>query len=1048
MALATYEQISCIIIHAMSSPEQPSSSPALPQLIGREEPLRLLRSELALAQKGQGRVCCIAGEAGIGKSRLVTEALSLQQTDGTRVLRGNCFEFDRNLPYAPILDLLRRFNASHSSAEITEAFAPTANELAQLLPELKTLLPILSPAPALEPGQEKRQLFEALAQCLIELCRRTSLHTILLEDLHWCDDISLEFLQFFVHRIGTHPLLLVLTYRSNEARDSLQHCLAVLERTRLVTTINLLPLQASDTQQLLLSTLTHAPIQRELSDAIHELTDGNPFFIEEMMKSLVGSGDIFRVQRGWMRTQLSEWRIPITVQDAVQQRAQQLSAEAQHVLRLAAVMGRRFDFEVLLDITQNDEATLLAHIKQLIAAQLVIEQDEQFAFRHALTRQAIYTQMLVRERRPLHRAIAAAIEQRYSAQLDVYVADLALHYFEAGEWTKACDCARRAGERAQALFSPRAAVEHFTRAIEAAEHLALRLPLHKGEAKPSADLSPLHHQRGQMHEALGNFELARADYESAHAHARDKRDEWQATLSLGFLWNARDYTKAETYLRRALELARQLDDLSTLAHSLNRAGNLLVNLDRQWDALPYHQEALMIFQLLNDPRGKAMTHDLLGANYFMMGDLLASMKHYEQAIQICRTLNDRSRLLLPLSIHLMRCGCYTADLMVATPVSLDECKRDVAEVLQLTRQIGTRSDEAAVRSYCALVLGARGQYAAGLTFANESLMIATESAHTLWISLSNMTLGALYTDLLAFELARPHLQRALDMARKVNVYLYAALTASFLVPVLTALNEHASASSLLSELLRPAAPLQSEMVRRLWTARAELELAQGQAETALATLGQVLRVTPHLTSPPIPLLLGEERRGEVVPRLWRLRGEALTALARRSEAEAVLRDGLRVAIELDTPPQVWRLHIALGKLYRSMRKPEQAAAEFDAAKRLIAQLANDLPTAPTNLRALRVLRTQFAQRAQALMPTTPLTPLQQAKVKAGGLTARERSIALLIAQGQSNREIAEQLVLSPRTIEFHIGNIMNKLSVNSRVEIATWVAKHELSPDT
>ena len=172
------------------------------------------------------------------------------------------------------------------------------------------------------------------------------------------------------------------------------------------------------------------PIRSDFLSALYTLTEGNPFFIEEILKSLITAGDIFYTHGQWDRKPLGELNIPRTVQIAVRQRADRLHADAKRLLTLAAVMGRRFDFDLLQRLSGHDEAMLLELIKSLIAAQLVVEESaETFAFRHALTREALYSDLLARERRTLHGAIAIALEQigqaRASAARDADLADLA-----------------------------------------------------------------------------------------------------------------------------------------------------------------------------------------------------------------------------------------------------------------------------------------------------------------------------------------------------------------------------------------------------------------------------------------------------------------------------------------------------------------------------------------------------------------------------------------------------------------------------------------------
>lgn len=207
----------------------------------------------------------------------------------------------------------------------------------------------------------------------------------------------------------------------------LRYFLAQLDRERLAQEISLSRLTLSGVDAMLRAIFTlPRSVQLELPDLIYTLTEGNPFFVEETLKSLLTAGDIFYANGRWDRKSLGELHIPRSVQDAVQQRTDRLSERARRVLILAAVAGRRFDFVLMQQLTQYDEPQLVSLMKELIVAQLVVEEsDERFAFRHALTRQAVYADLLVRKRKGLHRSIAETMELLYAAVLDAHLADLA-----------------------------------------------------------------------------------------------------------------------------------------------------------------------------------------------------------------------------------------------------------------------------------------------------------------------------------------------------------------------------------------------------------------------------------------------------------------------------------------------------------------------------------------------------------------------------------------------------------------------------------------------
>ncbi|MGZ3617914.1 MAG: ATP-binding protein, partial [Ktedonobacteraceae bacterium] len=513
-----------------------------PVLIGRTPDLALLQMSLDQVKDGKGQVALLCGEAGIGKSRLVAEIKTEAFAQSFQVLQGNCFPTDRSFPYAPLLDLLRSIFLTSSTAQIEAFVGPYARELALLLPDVVHLFPhltVLPPLPSLDPEQEKRRLFTALTHVFLSQAAEQPL-LLIVEDLHWSDDTSLELLQYVARRSATQPLLVLLTYRSDEVRPTLSHWLAELDREHFGQEVTLTRLTRSETGAMMRAIFDLGrPVQAAFLDAIYNLTEGNPFFIEEILKSLIAAGEISYTDGAWDRKPLSELHIPRSIADAVHQRSDHLSASARQLLILSAVAGRRFDFVVLQQVTHHDEQQLLTLMKELMSAQLVVEASaEQFAFRHALTRQAIYAQLLVRERKTLHRTIAETMEFLYAGALEGHLADLAYHFFEAGLWEKALSYAQQTGEMAQHLYAPRTAIEQFTRALDAASHLAL------------SPLPALYLARGQAYDTLGEFEQARHDYEQAFEAAHEAHDdvaEWQSLLDLGFLWAGRDYQQTGAY---------------------------------------------------------------------------------------------------------------------------------------------------------------------------------------------------------------------------------------------------------------------------------------------------------------------------------------------------------------------------------------------------------------------------------------------------------------------------------------------------------------------
>jgi predicted ATPase/DNA-binding CsgD family transcriptional regulator len=994
----------------------PSHQPVIcPVLIDRINELAILDALIDQAKNGRGKVVLLCGEAGVGKSRLVAEVKNHAASHDFLLLQGSCFPTDHSIPYAPLLDLLRSFLTFHSSAfssvegkQVVQAFLPLLSDIEHLLANA----PPLPPLTPLDPEPEKRRRFETLAQFLTYQTR-TNPVLLVVEDLHWSDDISLELLYYLARRCcSANPLLILLTYRSDELNTSLRHFLAQLYRERLAQEVPIDRLRREGVAAMLRAIFALSGTTRiELLDPIYTLTDGNPFFVEEILSSIIASGEIYYSNGHWERKPVGELHIPRSVQDAVQQRTDRLSEPTRQILTIAAVAGRRFDFALLQELTHHDEQYLLQAIKEMIAAQVVIEEsEEQFAFRHALTRQAIYADLLVRERKALHRRIADTMEHLYVSTFEAHLADLAYHFYEAGAWEQALKYGQLAGEQAERLYAPLTVIEQATQALDASE---------RGSIVPPASLYRL---RGRGYESLGNFELAQADFKATLKMAQQAKDlnvEWQPLIDLGYLWAQRDYTQTGTYFQQALALARQMDEPITLAHSLNRMGNWHLNIEQPREALLYHQEALTLLQHVQDQHGLAETYDLLGMTATLGGDLLQAFAYYQQAVALFQELNDRQGLASSLATLGVLGGEYETETMVSAPTSYVECLRYGEQAIKIALEIGQRSAEAYALFALGQYLGPRGEYAYALKVAQEGLALAEQIEHHEWMTNGYWTLGALYLDLLALPEAQTSLEQAFTLAHEVGSWNWIRIVSGFLARVLILQEDFKQADSILTAALEYDAPMQTIGQRLVWTARAELALARGDYRLALDITELLIASATNLT---------DER---VIPYLWKLRGEATVAFHKVAEAEAVLRTAEQAAHAQGLRPLLWRICVALGSLYQAQGDHEAARQAYDSARTTIEELATPIQD--------EKLRETFLSSALLQLPRPrPVTPRRATKQAFGGLTEREREVAILIANGRSNREIAERLVVGNRTVEVHVSNILSKLGFTSRAQIAVW----------
>ena len=992
-------------LHSRSSP-----------LVGRLHEINILRERFRAFLNGRGSLLFISGEAGIGKSRLVAEMRRWAVPEQITRLEGHCFELDRTLPYALLLDLLQSYLDRKPNETELRTFATWMPDIARLLPELRSFLPVIPPE-VLDPERERQRIVHATRQLVAHLTAGGPLF-IILEDLHWSDDASLEVLLQLARATTRYPLLLLGTYRDDEVGSGLHRLLAALDRERMAIELRLSPLAQADVEQLLRALVARPEVVRGgFAQTIFDLTDGNPFFIEEVVRSLSAAGHLSRTDERWEQRARLELDIPRSIHDAVLRRTETLSPLATTLLRQAAVAGRKFDVAVLHALRTDEETDLIAALRELVEAQLVFEESADcFAFRHALTRQAVYRSLLALERRRLHRAIARTKEHLSTEAPERQWADLSYH-FSAGEvWEKALLYGAQAGRQALALAAPRVAAVHFSRAIEAAQQLSL---------PPRADL---HRDRGQALALVGEFEAAHDDYLTVLAHARsigDRKSEWQALLDLGNLWAGYDYSQAGSYFEQALALAHTLDSLPALAASLTQLGNWHLNCERIDLAERALESALAIAEQIDDRAGIAHVIDLLGTVSDLMGDVPRMRRRYERAVALFRALGDRQGLSSALATMLFHGGGSVFETVVVVPhITTESIRREAAEALALARAIDWRAGEAYALIAEALALASRGEHASALNNLAIGFTIAQEIAHREWLTAAHLCQGAILADLLDLPAAREEFTLALSLASASGSHHFFYLATGHLAEVEIGLGNVARATDLLTSITADL-PVQTLGQRRVWLARAQLALAQNEPESTLSMIDRLFENAVNVTK------IGD------IPRLALLRGQVLSLLDRQDDAEAALHATLHGAAERQMRPVCWRAWLALGRLLDMQGRSAEARDAFRSAWEILEELGRTLDD--------ELLRDRFLSRASALLPGGRPPVIRQSS---DNLTPREHEVALLVAQGLSNRAVAERLSIGERTVETHVSHLLAKLGFHTRAQIAAWVTTTMPNGDT
>ncbi len=979
-----------------------------PLLVGRSEEIDHLRALLKRAEHAHGQVFLITGEAGIGKTRLLASLAQLAMQNGFKVVRGECVEQDQDFPYAPIVDGLRSHFSTASSEDVRRMVSPFHSDIVRLLPELALRLETQPAHAALEPEAEKHRLFEVLVQIYQQLAATGLL--LIFEDVYWSDATSLEFFRTLTRRIRSLPILVALSSRLPALDSEIARLQLYFDRADNARTISLNPLTDMEIEQLTKSLLqTTNPMHPVLLENLKTLVQGNPLYTEQIVHILRQSRQINLVNGTWIATSTtSHVEIPTTIVQTIGQQMARLNESAKHVVQLAAVIGRQFELNVLMQLTTFDEATLTGLLKELIGNRILNEvSQDRFSFRHALLRQTVYDSLLIRERQVLHQTILYILEKSVLEQPDSRLAELAHHAHQAQAWSSALQYGLQAGQHALSLHAPRAAVEHFSRAIEAAQQL---------EDSIFLDLLLM---RGAAYDILGEFQSALDDYESALKLAEQYGDHstiWNTLIAVALLWASRDYNQVRVYCERALKVAEAIKDSRLIGHSLNRLGNWYLNTGQSYTALDYHKRALAVFEELNDLAGKGETLDLLGMTSGHVLHLNDQLTYYQQAVEIFRELDDQKAL-------------------ASTLANLAQCINDfryAEEAGDIARQVRWYSGEVYAYNIASYTHSLYGHFAESLSYLQRGLELVQVIDHKQWHAALRIFSGFVYRDLLELDTAASEVAHGIELARSVGSHWFVVMGCGLLAQIRIRQGLFDAAAELLAEHPVPD-PRPMQYVMKM-LAEAELALARGDVERALSS-NERLRQVVLLDQESVPLSTFGG-----VPYLV-IQARAVTLLNRHDDALDLLQRARRICEDARFIPALWWVEVAAIQVARH-HDPEMAQDAIGRARACTRKMAENIP---------EDLRTRFVQRAEKQIASAQ-TPPQRSHQKPAEviasqsqLTRREIDVVREVALGKTNQQIADDLHITVKTVETHLTRILSKLNMTSRTQVALWAAENNLT---
>jgi class 3 adenylate cyclase/tetratricopeptide (TPR) repeat protein len=857
--------------------------------VGRERELSTLFEGFEKVAGGQGQVVFVVGDPGIGKSRLLYE-FRRRLGDRATWLEGRCISFGQSIALHPVIDMLKRnFRIEEADGEdavaqkIERSVLRLGEDLQPIIPYLRSLLSVDPGEPtvrAMDPQRRRGETFDALRRLLVR-ASEVRPQVFVLEDIHWMDRATEESLLFSADSIPTSRILQILTYRTGY-----RHPFG--ERTY-HTRILLTALPAEHTVRVAEGVLGAQHLPPDLATLIIGKAEGNPFYIEEVVKSLQEVGALRREGgRYALARRLDEILIPDSIQDVIMARIDRLEEAPKKTLQLASVIGREFTRRLLdriADIRDRTEEFL----GELKAIELIYEKalfpELAYMFKHALTHDVAYHSLLVQRRKELHRLIGLGIEELYADRLAEHYEVLAHHFSKAEDWAKALEYLLKAMEKATRTFANREALALSDQALGATQRL--------GDAVGVGTVIALRQTRASLLLALSDFAGARAE--------------------------------AETLL----DLARQAGDRRAEAAALGTVGNAAFWAHDFEQALADSGRAIAFAEAISAGPVLAAGHFTTGAIYAVTARLEAAREELSRVLAISQVADDVFHRVLSLGF-LGQLRNWAGE--------YDEALRLTAEALRVAREHNLFLPIIWTTWHNSLPMIATGDYDQAAALLAENLALCEKAGDEVFHHRNLNTLGWLCIEVGDLERAIDLNRRCAEGARKRRDHECQANAEINVADALLAKGDLLLAGEVLDGVHRLVKdPATSEFMRwrystHLFASLGELWVARGDPDRARGFAEQCLALATH------------SRARKYLIKGWRLEAEIAAAHRQWEDADRALREAVAAAGQLGSPTQLWKTHLARGRLAEARGQREDARRAYRAAREVLDRVRSRLET--------------------------------------------------------------------------------------------------------
>jgi len=728
------------------------------QLIDRVGEMDLLRKAVDRSVRGEGSVVFLYGEPGIGKSRLARELGAYARLRGMQVISGRCpalFKMDGVPPYVVWNEAIKDYLQVCTPERLYKVIGYYPSEVCKLVPEIKQKLGTVPQSPPISPEDERNRLFEAVSQFVTNISKEAPL-LVILDDLQWTDQSSLLLLHYFARGVHKESLLLLGTYRDTDIdeRHPLSPVLTELNRERLLQSIPLKRMSLDDASEMIKQILEQEDVPAEFCQVVYEKTRGNPFFIEEVMKSLKEEEVIYQEENKWRIKETSKIEFPKTVKSVIKTRIGRLDDECQRMLTMASFIGKDFTFRALREVTSLEEDKLLELMESIVKTGLVKEKvirgEGIYSFADVIVRDVLHEEVSLLRHMKLHMSVGCALEKVYTEKIDEHLGELAYHFLEGGSKDKALDYFLKAGEKAQKTYAHGEASSYLQHALELLEEKEVRLEEKVSMIERLGDL------KAWMGQIAACMELWNRSL-TLRSQLGDEKGVAKLHAKMAYrLWNfVGDKEKASEHHRMALEILEKRHESLELAKLYQDISNMIWRSGRPAaEALPYAQKAFELAERLRDPEVLSNCHNNLAIISGLSGEFRKRIKYLEQGLKIALDNNCITALRLYTNLH----TAYTATGEFQKAFEAAQQGSDLAKRVGGSYSLAWANDDV-TESYANM-----GEIHKAISMAKEILTLVNRINYLSFVSYSMIRLGRCYMILGEWEKSLEHFTQAHEMA--------------------------------------------------------------------------------------------------------------------------------------------------------------------------------------------------------------------------------------------------------------------------------------------